>query len=133
MTSFVDTNIFVYAFDLDSPTKLARAQRIIEALFAGKHQTSAQVLGEFSRVMTEKKHVSKEVVSEFLQGMPKAVPHYTTKTICKAIDLQKHQLSFWDAVIAATMLENNIHEIYTEDERFNKVPGIKAINPFSSE
>jgi predicted nucleic acid-binding protein len=39
-------------------------------------------------------------------------------------------LHFWDALLAATMNENGISTIYTEDCHFEKVPGLTVINPF---
>ena len=40
-------------------------------------------------------------------------------------------MSFWDSLIAATMIENNILSIYTEKEKDFKVPSLNVINPFS--
>jgi predicted nucleic acid-binding protein len=40
---------------------------------------------------------------------------------------------YWDALIAACMLENRIHAIVTENERdFKKIPGLSVKNPFSA-
>ncbi len=38
-------------------------------------------------------------------------------------------MSFWDSLLAATMKENNIFNIYTENIKDFKVPWINAINP----
>ena len=40
-------------------------------------------------------------------------------------------INCWDAFIAATMIENKIFNIYTENTKdFSKIDGIKARNPF---
>ena len=40
-------------------------------------------------------------------------------------------INYWDAFIAATMIENKIFNIYTENTKdFLKIDGIKARNPF---
>jgi predicted nucleic acid-binding protein len=129
MTKFIDTNILIYAFDTESAAKSEKAKKIIEDLSLGKHIVSAQVAGEFARVLTEKYKITPEKVELFLADLPIHV-HYSKNTLLNAIKFMQHHLHFWDAVIAATMLENNIHEIYTEEESFNHVPGITAVNPF---
>ena len=50
----------------------------------------------------------------------------------QAIELVKlYRAPFWDALIAATMLEHGIDTIVTENERdFKKIPGITIINLF---
>ena len=54
-------------------------------------------------------------------------------TVLKAIELVKlYRAPFWDALIAACMLEYGIGTIVTENERdFRKIPGLKVINPFN--
>jgi predicted nucleic acid-binding protein len=58
---------------------------------------------------------------------------YSPETINKAISLSlETKVHFFDALLAQTMLDNNVHLIYTENTKdFNKIPGIKAINPFT--
>jgi hypothetical protein len=52
-------------------------------------------------------------------------------TVIQAVELAAlHHTSFWDALIAACMLDHGIHTIVTENERdFRKVPGLTVINP----
>lgn len=59
---------------------------------------------------------------------------YDENTVMEAVNLeQKFGIHFWDALIAATMQENSIDTIYTENTKdFAKVPWLKAINPFKS-
>jgi predicted nucleic acid-binding protein len=41
-----------------------------------------------------------------------------------------YEVHYWDALIAATMRENNIFCIYTENGDFKSIPWLKVINPF---
>jgi predicted nucleic acid-binding protein len=53
-------------------------------------------------------------------------------TLVKAIEMvESFRAPFWDALIAACMLENGIETIITENERdFKKIPNIIVSNPF---
>jgi predicted nucleic acid-binding protein len=55
-------------------------------------------------------------------------------TVAQAIEfVTLHRASFWDALIAACMLEHGITTIVTENERdFTKMPGLTVINPFKA-
>jgi predicted nucleic acid-binding protein len=45
--------------------------------------------------------------------------------------VRERRAPFWDALIAACMLENGIEIIVTENERdFKRIPGITVTNPF---
>ena len=47
--------------------------------------------------------------------------------------VRERRVPFWDALIAASMLDAGISSIVTENERdFRRVPGINVINPFRS-
>ena len=59
------------------------------------------------------------------------VLNYNAQTIKSAIGISsKHGIHYWDALLAATMKENNVFSIYTENEKdFKKIPWLKTINP----
>lgn len=55
----------------------------------------------------------------------------TKGTLKKAMDISiKKNIEYWDALIAATMIENNISHIYTENIKDFRIEGITAVNPF---
>lgn len=133
----IDTNILVYAYAENSP-KRVRAAQLLKDCFKGnlKLVISLQNLAEFCSVSLEKyKLESKEVEEtvEELIGCKNFVKlAYREETILKAVAIQKrYKIHFWDALIAATMIENGINMIYSEDSAFNKVDGIKAVNIFN--
>ena len=55
-------------------------------------------------------------------------------TVVRAIELvRQRRVPFWDALIAACMLENEIGIIVTENEDdFRRIPGITTTNPFKT-
>jgi predicted nucleic acid-binding protein len=53
-------------------------------------------------------------------------------TLMKAMDIvETVRAPFWDALIAACMLEHGIEVIVTENEKdFRNIPGVTVVNPF---
>jgi predicted nucleic acid-binding protein len=100
--------------------------------------TTLQNLCEFFFVVTEK--VERPLVLKRAERIIQAiltVPRWQVldrgeATVLRAIELVRNKrVPFWDALIAATMLENRVDTILTENTRdFRKVSGVRAINPF---
>ncbi len=136
--TFLDTNILVYAFDLAEAEKQPIAYKILQQATQGreKFHISNQVLAELSRTLTHKlaKPYTQEETIEILTlfQLPTWIIYsYRLSTLTQALRLQQQNtISFWDALIVATMMENHVYQIYTEDMAFSKIPGIKAVNPF---
>ncbi len=134
--ALVDTNLLIYAYAENSP-KRQRAAELLNDCFAGKIKLalSLQNLGEFCNISLIKYSLStKEIwerVEEFTACKSFVKLSYGASTFQKALTIaDDHSVDFWDAMLAATMLENGISTIYTEDAGFRKVEGIKAVNPF---
>ena len=75
---------------------------------------------------------AENIVGEILASTKWRVLDRREETVVHAMELvRQRRVPFWDALIAACMLENGIEIIVTENERdFKKVPGITVINPF---
>ncbi|MBU0636008.1 PIN domain-containing protein [Candidatus Micrarchaeota archaeon] len=138
----IDTNILVYAQDLTAePHKRQTAKTFLaKQLFSPKVRISAQNLAEFYSVLTTKlsRQIPREQALEHLNTTMEAFQNilsYSASTVQKAAQINaRHQTPFWDSLLAATMLENNIHIIYTENTGdFKKIPHIKAINLFAKQ
>ena len=138
--AFVDTNILVYAFEgSKNEPRCALCTNIVENCFSGasKLVVSNQVLAEFFYVALRKSQhplPAKDVrlfVSLLCLSVQWEKLVYTPQTVLTAIEFsERYLLPFWDALIAATMIENSIYIIYTENEKdFSKIPGIKVMNP----
>ncbi len=132
----IDSNLLVYAYE-DDVVRSEPARQLIASL-SRKNQASVSVqnLAEFSNVAAGKKknviplaeaQTALAFFSENLNVLP-----YGLKTVSSALALvQSHGTPFYDALLAATMIENGIATIYTENVKdFERIPGIKAVNPF---
>lgn len=139
--SLVDTNVLVYAVDPSDGFKHEIANELFESALEenSKLAVSTQILAEFTNVCIRLakndpgislKDVELIILAILdIEELPKLVvmPH----TVVQAMKLQhQFEVRFFDALIAATMKENGITTIYTEDKDFEKIEGIKAVNPF---
>ena len=134
--ALADTNILVYAYAEDSP-KSPKAAEMLGSCFAGKTKLalSLQNIGEFCDVALKKYKLDiatvQKITGQLLNYTGFIKVSYTGALLQDALQLvSMHKLEFWDAVLAATMKENAIETIYTEDAAFGKIEGIKAVNPF---
>ncbi len=133
---FLDTNILIYAYDLLEGKKHLKAKKIVSECFEGKSKyfISNQIIAEFIFVTRNKKSkpLDESKLNEIIYEINKIETwkkiNYTNRTVEKA--LLENGNHFWDNLIAATMKENNVFTIYTENTKdFEKIEGIKAINP----
>jgi predicted nucleic acid-binding protein len=135
----LDTNILVHAYVVSDGRKHAVAKEIIERVWMqGNGLTTLQNLCEFFFVVTEK--VERPIAVERAERIVRAiltVPRWQVldrgeATILRATELvRERRVPFWDALIAATMLENEIDTILTENTKdFQMVRDLWAINPF---
>ena len=134
----VDTNIFIYAINADSP-KYKRAQKFLKDNQV-KLEISHQNVLEAIRVLTHKsfsrpmtlKHALKAVLviikSCFLIS-PNQSTYYFAIELIKNYKLSGNRI--FDAYLAATALSNGIDTIATDNTRdFKKFKEIKLLNPF---
>lgn len=135
--TLVDTNILVYALESSEPEKHGKAAGIItELMERGEFVVSSQNLAELSRVLLEKAVPNQnpdEVVKYLFRFMKLGhVIEYTSETVIRAVSLVKeYKIPFFDALIVATMQENGISEIITENSTdFKKISWLKIRNPF---
>lgn len=133
----IDTNILIYSHDKTADKiKYQKAKEFIARKTLSKEcHVSAQNLAEFYYVFTSKlqKTVSSFQARTMLQLFVDSfsVIQYSAPTVLEAANIQSlYKIHFWDALLAATMKENNIQLIYTENLKdFKKIPEIEAINP----
>ncbi|MDD3137284.1 MAG: PIN domain-containing protein [Methanoregula sp.] len=137
--ALIDTNLLVYAFDADSGDKQQAAQELLSRCWRHEMQfaVSTQNLAEFSAIVREKvSHpASGDEVRAFLYVITEfrdwTILTYGAETVIRAHEIRdNYSLHFWDALLVATMEENSIRTIYTEDKHFARVPWLKRINPF---
>jgi len=133
----LDSNILVYAYDKSETKKHATAKEFVKERWKKEDSVlSIQNLVEFYSIITSKIEKpleidkAKQIVLDYIEGFE--ILRYNEKTIVEAINVQAiYKSPFWDALIVATMEENSIDTIITENEKdFKKVKWIKTINPF---
>jgi predicted nucleic acid-binding protein len=135
VVTFVDSNILIYAHDLDAGEKRERAVTRLQALWdMGTGRLSVQVLQEFYVNVTRKlatpvaRSTAREVIKTYGVWVPRAT---TVETVTRATNIAEFaQLSFWDALIVASAEEVGAEEILSEDLNDRQViAGIRIINP----
>ena len=133
---FVDTNVLIYAHDLDADRKHAIASDLLKNLW--EEETGL---------------LSTQVIQEFYVNITRKIPHPLTpveargfilnyfswpvvingqQNIRRASEIEeRYLLSFWDALIVAAAIDGRAHQILTEDLQAGEViEGIQIVNPF---
>lgn len=134
---FLDTNIFVYAFDHSARAKATTAQKLIrEAIRSGLGVVSYQVVQEFFNVAL--RHFSGKMSLEDAQQFlaitfrPLLAVHSSPGLYSEALHIQaKHKFSWYDSLIVAAAIESECEILYSEDlQHGQKVGGVQVKNPF---
>ena len=133
---FVDTNILIYAHDMDASFKHAIANTIISKLWEeGTGVISTQVLQEFYVTITRKIPTplscteTRGIIESYLAWHIEQIEP-TSILIASEIE-ERHHLSFWDALIITACRQANAEKIFTEDlNHGQRIEGILIENPF---
>jgi predicted nucleic acid-binding protein len=133
---FVDTNVLIYAHDLDAGPKHERAASIISNLWENESGIiSVQVLQEFYVNVTRK--ITKPVAPAAARGIIRNylvwhVESNDATAVLLASEIEeKYRLSFWDALIIASASRAGADRILSEDLNHGQViEGIRVENPF---
>jgi predicted nucleic acid-binding protein len=138
--SMLDTNVLVYAYDIDAGVRHERAVQLIEELERSiQVVVSTQVLNEFYWAITRPQRttpLSHEQATAIVREIAAAwevVPLNAAVTLRALDGMPRHGFSFWDALIWAAARENGVSLIYTEDFQHGRdIEGVGVIDPFSS-
>jgi predicted nucleic acid-binding protein len=133
---FVDTNVLVYAHDLDAGNKHDVALSLLRGLWESQAGViSTQVLQEFYVNVTRK--IAKPISPPQARGILSAYSAWQVEIIRAADVLQasefqeRHQLSFWDAMIIVAAAKGGADVLATEDLNTGQViEGVRVNNPF---
>jgi predicted nucleic acid-binding protein len=135
--SFIDTNILVYAHDVDAGEKHATAREMVSELWNTRTGAlSTQVLQEFYVTVTRKlpkpldRTTARQLVREYSRWrmQPIRVSHIVSASEIE----ERYQLSFWDALIVAAAQHLGAARILSEDlQAGSTVAGIKIENPLA--
>jgi predicted nucleic acid-binding protein len=135
----IDTNVLVYAYDTSEGEKHAVSKDLLRHMWIdGGGVVCLQNLMEFFVVITKKVEnpvdvsTAKGIVQDIIGSDKWTVIDRDVDTLLTALNLvEQYGMHLWDAAIAATMKENDIFEIVTENVKdFKKIPQLKVSNPF---
>ena len=134
--AFVDTNILIYAHDLDAGQRNRISVTILRDLWENRTGiVSTQVLQEFYVNVTRKipnplsKSQARGIIESYLVW---PVEINDAQSVLAASEIEeRYQLSFWDALIVAAACKAKAEKILTEDlNHGQKIEGVLIENPF---
>lgn len=134
---FLDTNIFVYAFDSANAKKQEKANELIKAALSNHTGCiSFQVIQEFMNVATRKFAVPLSIpdCEKYLNAVlsPLCEIFTSIELYLRSLDLmERWQFSFYDSLIVAAALQADCALIYSVDlQHEQKIQDLTIRNPF---
>ncbi len=135
---FLDTNVFVYTFDVKAPAKAKKAAQLIRrAADTGEGIISYQVVQEFFSVAFRRfaQPMSVAEAEQYLTTVlrPLLAVHSSPAIYFEALRVaEKHRISWYDSLIVAAALEGQCDKLYSEDlQHGRKIEGLRIENPFA--
>jgi predicted nucleic acid-binding protein len=135
--AFVDTNVLIYAHDVDAGRKHDVAKAVLLALWAERAGVlSTQVLQEFYVNATRKlkrplaKQEARSVVETYAAWCVEGI---TPADVSMAFQLEdRARVGFWDALILAVAVRSGARRLLSEDlNAGQKIAGLTIHNPFA--
>lgn len=137
-STFVDTNILIYAHDTHEPDKQRVAAGLLAELWASDDGVlSAQVLQEFYNAATRKlqrplpRNTARELVSDYSHW--RRVDTDPLLIVSASRLEEQHSLAFWDALIVEAAIRSGASRLLSEDMQHGRRFGELLIeNPFTA-
>ena len=133
--TFVDSNVLIYAHDVDAQGKHETAKRALRELWAERSGVlSPQVLQEFYVNATRK--ISRPLSKQSGRLIANSYMVWCIDTTATEISIafrieDEARIGFWDALIVASALKSGASRILSEDlNAGQKIAGIRVENPF---
>ena len=133
--TFVDTNILIYAHDVDAKSKHQVAKRVLADLWSDRTGVlSVQVLQEFYVNVTRKiavpltKDAGRVIANTYAIWCIETTP----AEIAAAFRIEdENRIGFWDALIVASAAKSGASRILSEDlNAGQRIAGVAIENPF---
>ncbi len=130
---FLDTNIFVYSFDVNSPRKAAQARTLIRSAIETRGGiVSYQVVQEFFNLALRRfsKPMSGYLSTTF---RPLLSVHSSQALYGEALRIRaRFQLPWYDSLIVASAIEGQCGVLYSEDfQDGQQIGSVTISNPFA--
>lgn len=134
--TFVDTNVLVYAHNLDAGAKREIARGALDALWRERSGVlSTQVLREFYVNVTRKipAPLSKNSARLIVEAYAIWCRETTAAEISSAFRIEDEaRIGFWDALIVSSAIKAGAHRILSEDlNAGQRIAGVAIENPFA--
>jgi predicted nucleic acid-binding protein len=135
--TFIDTNVLLYAHDLDAGAKREIAKGVLQELWSERTGAlSVQVLQEFYVNVTRKipSPVSKDMARLVVNSYAIWCAETTPAEVSSAFRIEdESRIGFWDALIVASASKSGATRILSEDlNAGQRIAGILIENPFAS-
>lgn len=135
--AFIDSNVLIYAHDVDAGQRHAAAVRLVTELWETRRGViSTQVLQEFYVNVTRKipaplpRATARQIVRNYAAWQTESIGAAEIQ-LASQIE-EQHQLSFWDALILAAAIKGGAGTLLTEDLTAGRtVAGVRIENPFA--
>jgi predicted nucleic acid-binding protein len=131
---FIDTNLFIRYFTRDDEEKAQKVLALLKRVEKDKERITTSPLVIFETIFTLEsfykvpKKETKELILPILKL--KGLKLSNKEIYEQALDIHvKKNISFTDAFNSAYILRKGIKEIYSYDEDFDKIEGIKRVTP----
>jgi len=134
--TFVDTNVLIYAHDVDAKAKHEAAKSILQELWNERCGVlSLQVLQEFYVNVTRKipRPISRESARLVVNTYTIWCVETTPSEILNAFRIEdESRLGFWDALIVAAAIKSGANRVLSEDLNPGQmISGVRIENPFA--
>ena len=133
--TFIDTNVLIYAHDVDAKEKNEIAKMVLRELWSERTGVlSVQVLQEFYVNVTRKitaplpKELARSVVASYAIWCTETTP----AEISTAFRIEdESRIGFWDALIVSSAVKSGATRILSEDlSSVQRLAGVLIENPF---
>ncbi len=134
--TFVDTNVLIYAHNVDAGVKHDIARGILDELWRERSGVlSIQVLQEFYVNVTRK--IAVPLARNSARSIVEAYAAWCVETTLMEISAafrieDEARISFWDALIVASAVKSRAERILSEDlNAGQRIAGVLIENPFA--
>lgn len=131
---FLDTNVLIRYLTRDDEDKAERALTVLLNVEGGGESvaTSPMVIFETVFVLEKGYNTARETIRERMEALIslRGLRLHNKHIYLRALNIYvEHPISFADAYNAAFMRANRIAEIYTWDTDFDRLDGIRRVEP----
>lgn len=138
MTSFIDTNILLYAIS-NNPAEREKTAVAGRLLQDPDSVLSIQILQEFYVQATRASRPDRlphSIAIDLIETWRRfTIVENTWAVFSSALSIKSaHTLSLWDCLVIAAAVQSECDVLYTEDlAHGSRIAGIRIVNPFASQ